>query len=414
MAEENTRVKSPSSARRVLIALGAALLLHAVLAGVLVFFSRPKPAQRKASPPLVFELREKRTPPPAAEPKPAESAAAAPKLPAAPAKAVAAHAPKKAAAASGAQASEAPALPKAPEAGQAIAGAQPGAGSDGASTKSWTPGMRLSLELAPGALDGGDGKGPPQLGGLVREMTPEEKLADQKQVVEGRLRGWVKDFSARQRAESRDVYWQGLQDKLAVGPKVEWDVLDKGGRSGGGARIVGEAAQQWQRAASAYGRGGNPFNEGGPGTRQSLGAEANHLAPEDRGFRGDASLGNSLGVPLALGAGSGDGPFSHRLIVFLMITQSADGTVLDVRVQGGSGNHFYDDLALSRARALGKLSLGIPPKDHTQSLWAFETDFTQIPPLPIFGCAMENFIPRDCYYPLKKNVSSKWRLEAVY
>lgn len=414
MAEENTGVKSPSSARRFLLALTAALLLHAVLAGGLLLLSRPKPVQRKAPPPLVFELREKRTPPPEAHAagKPAESAAA-PKLPAAPARTVA-HAPKKAAAASGARGAEAPALPKAPESGEATASAQPGAGSGGPSTRSWTPGMQLSLELAPGALDGGDGKGPPQLGGLVREMTPEEKLADQKQVVEGRLHSWVRDFSARQRAESRDVYWQGLQDKLAVGPKVEWDVLDKGGRGGGGARIVGEAAQQWQRAASAYGRGGNPFGEGGPGTRQSLGAEANHLAPEDRGFRGDASMGNSLGAPLALGAGSGDGPFSHRLIVFLMITQSADGTVLDVRVQGGSGNHFYDDLALSRARALGKLSLGIPPKDHTQSLWAFETDFTQIPPLPIFGCAMENFIPRDCYYPLKKNVSSKWRLEAVY
>jgi hypothetical protein len=397
-------VKSPSSARRLLVALSAALLLHAVLAGLLVFFSRTKPAQRKAPPLLVIELREKRTPPAETAAKAAEPAAV-PKLPqpAAPAR-VATHAPQK----PGVQTAQAPELPPAPPSGQSAGNAPEGAPKQG-----WAPGMRLSLELQPGEL-GGDGKGPPQLGGLVRELTAEEKLAEEKQVVEGRLRGWVRDFSARQRAESRDVYWQGIQDKLAVGPKVEWDVLDKGGRAGGAARVVGEAAQQWQRAASAYGRGGNPYAEGGPGTRQSLGLEANHLAAEDRGFRGDASLGNSLGIPLAAGAGAGDGPFSHRLVVFLMITQSADGAVLDVRVQGGSGNHFYDDLALSRARALGKLSLGIPPRDHTQSLWAFETDFTQIPPLPIFGCAMENFIPRDCYYPLKKNVSSRWRLEAVY
>jgi hypothetical protein len=405
MAEENAGVKSPSSARRFLLALGAALLLHGLLAGFVILAARrTKPVPRKP-PPLVFELRERKRPSaPAAQPAPApaEQPAAAPSQPEQ-------HAAKK------------PALPHAPEAiaqKEPEAAASGGAAGTGQGASGYFDGKKLTLELSPDALGGsGAFKGPPDdgHGGLVVELTPEQKLADEKHVVEGRLHTWIRDVSARQRAESRDVYWQSLQDKLAAGPKVQWEILDKGGgQIPAGARIAGQAVQQWQKAASAYGRGGNPFGEGGPGTRESLNAEANHLSNDDRGFRGDPSLGNGLGGPLALGAGSGDGPFSHRLVVFLMITQSPDGSILDVRVQGGSGNHFYDDLALSQARALSKLALGIPPPDHLQSLWAFETDFTQIPPLPIFGCALDNFIPKDCYYPLKKNVKSRWHLEAVY
>ncbi|HEX4383841.1 MAG TPA: hypothetical protein VH083_12865 [Myxococcales bacterium] len=416
-------MQRPSGARRFLIALGAALLLHGVLAGFVILAARrTKPAPRKPAP-LVFELRETKRP--AAQPAPAQpapaSSAPAPAAPAQPEQ----HAAKKPALPHAPAGS--PALPAAPAASgapQAIAQKEPeaaasgGAAGTGQGASGFFDGKKLSLELSPDALGGSGGfKGPPDdgHGGLVVELTPEQKLADEKHVVEGRLHTWIRDVSARQRAESRDVYWQGLQDKLAAGPKVQWEILDKGGgQIPAGARIASQAAQQWQRAAAAYGRGGNPFGEGGPGTREALNTEANHLSNDDRGFRGDPSLGNALGAPLALGAGSGDGPFAHRLVVFLMITQAADGSILDVQVQGGSGNHFYDDLALTQARALSKLTLGIPPRDHTQSLWAFETDFTQIPPLPIFGCALDNFIPKDCYYPLKKNVKSRWHLEAVY
>jgi hypothetical protein len=417
MAEENARVKNPSGARRFLVALGAALLLHGLLAGlVIVGARRTKPAPRKPQP-LVFELRETKRPPAPVAPAPIEQPAAAASQPEQ-------HAAKKPALPHAPAISPAlPAAPAAPGAPQTITqngpeepqAAAPGGAGQGPS--GWFDGKKLSLELTPDALGSGDFKGPPDdgHGGLVVELTPEQKLADEKQVVEGRLKSWVRDISARQRAETRDVYWQGLQDKLAAGPKVQWEILDKGGgQIPAGARIASQAAQQWQKAAAAYGRGGNPFGEGGPGTRDSLNSEVNHLSNDDRGFRGDPSMGNALGAPLALGAGSGDGPFGHRLVVFLMITQSADGSILDVKVQGGSGNHFYDDLALTQARALSKLSLGIPPRDHLQSLWAFETDFTQLPPLPIFGCALDNFIPKDCYYPLKKNVKSRWHLEAIY
>jgi len=90
-------------------------------------------------------------------------------------------------------------------------------------------------------------------------------------------------------------------------------------------------------------------------------------------------------------------------------------TVLGViHVEGGSGNHFYDNLALARARALLPGTLGVPPKEHRQTLWAFETDFIQIPPFPVFGCALDDFIPRDCVYPLKKMVKSDLRLDAIY
>ena len=55
-----------------------------------------------------------------------------------------------------------------------------------------------------------------------------------------------------------------------------------------------------------------------------------------------------------------------------------------------------------------------PPKQGRETLWAFEADFTQVPPLPIAGCALADFVPKDCFYPLQKRVRSRVRLQAIY
>jgi hypothetical protein len=210
----------------------------------------------------------------------------------------------------------------------------------------------------------------PEGNGLVKELSPDEKLAQEKAVVQGRVRGWINDTAARQRAETKDVYWQGIEDKLASNFKPQWDVLDKGQLPGSRSGVFGEALSQWQRAAQEYGK------------------------------TGAVDISDSSA-------------FSHRLIAHLSVRQAEDGSIVEVKIETGSGNRFYDSLALDDVRALGA-ALGPPPKDHLLTLWAFETDFIQIPPLPIFGCSFDDFIPKDCAYPLKKSVKSRLRLEAVY
>ena len=80
---------------------------------------------------------------------------------------------------------------------------------------------------------------------------------------------------------------------------------------------------------------------------------------------------------------------------------------------GTSGNAAYDRLVLGKARSLGTLPSGPAPLAR-ETLWAFETDFTQIPPLPLAGCALDDFIPKNCWHPLQKLQHSRVRLLAIY
>ena len=48
------------------------------------------------------------------------------------------------------------------------------------------------------------------------------------------------------------------------------------------------------------------------------------------------------------------------------------------------------------------------------TLWAFETNVTQAPPLPIAGCALDDFVPKNCWAPLQKQVRSRVRLMAIF
>ena len=98
-----------------------------------------------------------------------------------------------------------------------------------------------------------------------------------------------------------------------------------------------------------------------------------------------------------------------------MLAGEVDGAVEYAEVAASSGNPVYDKLALDLAWGLGKGGqLGPPPKDHRRSLWAFDTDFLQMPPLPVAGCAFDGFLPAQCFYPFKKKVHVGVRLEAVY
>lgn len=279
-------------------------------------------------------------------------------------------------------------------------------------------GVNTSLDHPESALPSGSGPTDEERG-LVRERTREEKLAEEKATVGRKVEGWVTDIKARDRAQTgRDHYWQTLEDALAHGFNPGWDVLDQGPKDTPESRTH-TFLQSWQKQAEAYGKSGNPFAgvDGAPGERKPLHEEFIGLGNEDRGL-GSVSLGIGLQPLLSLGmvvagAAVAGKTWNHSLIATVRITQREDGGLVAVELLGTSGNALYDRLVLQRARSLGTLSLG-PPKQGRETLWAFETNFTQIPPVPIAGCALDDFIPKNCWYPLQKTARSHVRLQAIY
>jgi outer membrane biosynthesis protein TonB len=277
-------------------------------------------------------------------------------------------------------------------------------------------GGRLSLQLEhPETALPGPGARGDDSSGLVREKSREEKLAEEKATVSRRIEGWFSDEKARQRAQAtgRDAYWQAVEDGLRRGFDPGWDVLEQGPNVP--KSRLGVFFETWKKQAASYGATGNPFAgvPGAPGTIRPLHAEFTDLANEDRGLRG-VSFDPTVQVFNLLFAGaptSAQAWWPNSLVALVRITLREDGSLFGVELAGTSGNKAYDRLALGRARSLNKLALA-PPALVT--LWAFETDFTQAPPLPIAGCALDDFIPKNCWGPLQKRVRSRVRLMAIY
>ena len=404
-------VQRPGHRSRFWLALAAAVLLHALLAITVSFVSPPRAAQctRPQHTVLSVELRE---------------APRANRAPAIPPPAVAPSAPPSSAESSAQRVavrrSEAK---KSGEAGGAAEAAGDVGNAEGLAIperpkSQWAPGWGVSLHLhdAAGAL-GIKGSPAEALPGPVRVPSRAEALAEEQVRVQTKVEGWVLDDAAHIRVQgARDAYWQVVQDALEKNFKVDWSVIDKDVRKPGLAGMADAAAQDWKREAAAYGAtGGLGGGANAPGAPRGLQQEFTQLAASERGFRSDSPLANPLLPQVTLGAGSG-GAFTSRLVVQILITQRADGSVTTVEVRVPSGNGLFDRIALDRARALGKDgTLGLPPRGHFRSLWSFETDFTQLPPLPFAGCALDAyFIPRECFYPLKKTVKSRLKLEALY
>jgi hypothetical protein len=250
--------------------------------------------------------------------------------------------------------------------------------------------------------------------GLVREKSREERLAEEKTQVKRRIESWAGDFKAKDRAQYRDAYWQTLEDALGRGFQPDWEAGDRGP---GERSAVARFFDGWQRSASAYGKTGNPFSEGGPGTRRPLGLELTSLGNQERGLAspslaGVPGPGANIGFAIETAAVDGTA-FTRRLVATLRITQRDDGSLFSVELLGTSGSSAYDKLAVAQARALDRLRLGAP-RQGRETLWAFETDFIRIPPAPIAGCGLDDFVPKDCWYPLQKRTRSRVRLLAIY
>jgi hypothetical protein len=422
MVAVNRRDRSDRSDRRLrfVAAFAVAVLLHALLALVISKLPRPAREQRATAPSRVLSVELRELPRAGAESRPGTKHATA-----APAHAESRPAPLPAVAKKGPDGAR--------TSGKPLAGAEDAVharpGSPGGPEEAvlgkpgekprWAPGWGLSLTLRdPGATLGGSSPAPDPLPGPVHVPSRAEALAEEQGRVQARVESWLQEDAARLRVkDAREGYWQMLQDKLEHGFKVEWSIIDKDSRRPSLANMVGTAAQEWQRAAAAYGKGGNP--SGGAdaeGARKPLGEELPQLPAAERGFRADSPLANPLNPQVMVLGGSSGGAGVMRLTAQVLIAQGDDGSVIDVELRVQSGNSFYDRLALERARALGKDgTLGRPPHGHRRSLWSFETNFTQIPPFPIAACALDELlIPRECSYPLKKTVKSRLRLEALY
>jgi hypothetical protein len=207
-----------------------------------------------------------------------------------------------------------------------------------------------------------------------------------------------------------------MQEALAKGFEVDFDVSKR--ENDLPTSSVREALAAYQRAAESYGKGGSAYTDA---QHRSLNESmaSGPVPAGDRGFSGTALEGPVAAVDLQLisQAAFGEGSaWNKKLVVLVQIVQSPDGAIEAAVVTTTSGNKAYDKSALSQVRKLaGKGLLGVPPDGRRRTVWAFETDFTTFPPLPIAGCAVDAlFIPRECYYPFKRTVRSRIRLEAIY
>ena len=91
----------------------------------------------------------------------------------------------------------------------------------------------------------------------------------------------------------------------------------------------------------------------------------------------------------------------HALL--LLAAESAGSTA------GSRTKKRSKGLALGQARSLDMPHFGRAPPALV-TLWAFETDVRQIPPEPITGCALDQFVPKNCWAPLQNRVRSRVRL----
>lgn len=408
----------PRKLKRIALAIAAAVCLHLGFFALLALLPRPREAQRL--PPMQVTLlhteRALEAPAQVAPPSPAPARVAKK-----------ARRAREAAAQQGGESVRASGEAPGAGAGIASSAAQPSPRplpwshewliAEGLHRESAPPGG-LQIDLDHPSAQLGPGRPQPEPLGPVRVKTREEALAEEQERVEARVGGWLSETKARDRAgPGRDASWQSLEDALAKGFSPGWKVIDEGPATLQKSAVRG-AIEAWKKQAEAYGKSGNPFagSKDSPGAPHQLARDLPALANDDRGL-GSRSLEGFGGWWLSAGVGGTSGSesgFTHRLISLVRVTQREDGSIIAIELAGSSGNLVYDKIVLKKADALRTLHLA-PPKTGLESLWAFETRFTRVPPMPIAGCALdESFLPKDCWYPLQRRTESSVHLQAIY
>jgi hypothetical protein len=254
----------------------------------------------------------------------------------------------------------------------------------------------------------GGSRGEPRQG-PVRVPSREEQLVEEKTRVEGILGGWTEEFQAHERArDPQDVYWRDMQEELSRNFHVGFEPSKS--KPERPVSPIGQALAAYQRAAESYGKSGSAYADAS--------RSVSTLPAAERGLSGTSLEGAKAATDLQqlAQASFGDGGWNKKLVVLIQIVQAPDGTIDSAQVTTTSGNEAYDGTALTQVRKLlGKGVLGVPPSGRRRTVWAFETDFSTMPPLPVAGCTLDaTFAPGDCYYPFKRTVHSRIHLEAIY
>ncbi len=223
--------------------------------------------------------------------------------------------------------------------------------------------------------------------------------------------GMLAELRARDLARYPDASWMDLRDALAGGFAPDFGVLRGGGQ--GMRDVLADTASVYLGAAQAYGRSGQPFAD----TPDAPG----RVAPEKNAAVHAAAQGSPEREALAAGsdavaATGGKGlaqAWSKALVTVVAVVASEGGVVTAARVVASSGNPAHDRLALEQARRLFGRTL---PRRlaGTTTEWAFTTELSVIPPLPVAAVAFDaNFKPAGLFYPLKRSAKSRIELVAV-
>jgi hypothetical protein len=257
------------------------------------------------------------------------------------------------------------------------------------------PDLSLRWPAPEGPGEGGAGPagegGAGEPGGTAADLPEAERLARR---VETML---TADAPFRRARESADPYWIEVKNRLQREFVVPAEVVED--RPGGG---FGPQNRDFARAylarAERYGKTGNWQD---PDLT---------YAPHARAFANiDADLPLFESTPKER---IEPGEDATRIVSWVRVSFGPDGAVLSISLDRSSGVPAHDRLALEAAESLP--NLGPRPADQSDTLWAFETALWIVPPAPVAGCALDAyFMPGPCFYPLKRMVRSRVRLEAV-
>jgi hypothetical protein len=157
----------------------------------------------------------------------------------------------------------------------------------------------------------------------------------------------------------------------------------------------GKMLQSWQETAQTYGKSGSPVDD--PPTNQYYG----DVEPQD------------LGILDTYEQLEKSDAFTTRARLVVRLAFDGKGGWRLEKVQG-SGHPTVDDAAV---QAVGQALAANPelvPRTWTKTRWAFEADFTVLPPLPVAGFTFDLSLGVfETAYPLKKIVRRRIKLLAV-
>ncbi len=256
--------------------------------------------------------------------------------------------------------------------------------------------------------------------------------------IQGRIQTTLREMQARDRVAVGlvDPYFRDLADHFDGAFDPDWSVLDKKAGRPGLAAALGAWLRDYRATARRYARTGSPYRSGEHDSTLLRGGP--RFVPDTTvsGARPLSGLGGTAGLmdlwrDMVHGRAAG-----VELVAVLRVTQSRKGDLLDVRLETPSGHPTYDRLALRAVRDALRDPLP-PPRagvglglqgQRIESLWAFRTRFTVVPPLfalstapnmlgagALSGCDLDSNGGFDrCFRPLQRNTFTRVELLAVY